>query len=148
MINLAIVSLFWLMLLCNLGVAYAFGLRLERAFATLLLAGCIVGLVFSPLLLARHWVDDFNRAFDVIILVAAWMAAMRSDRHWPLWFAGLQSLTVAMDIAAMTELGMRYRYIANLSALWALPAMLAMTAGILLDRRGDWSATGGSAHAA
>lgn len=136
-IDVAIASLFWLILLCNLLVAFAFGSRFERSFATMLLAASVVGFVFSPLLLAREWIDDFNRCVDILILIVIVFAALRTDRHWPLWFAGIQMLTVISDVLAWTEFGLRYRFLANLSAMWALPAMITMTWGILLDWRRD-----------
>ncbi|MDF8334761.1 hypothetical protein [Novosphingobium cyanobacteriorum] len=134
-INIAIVSLFWVVLSCNVMVAFALGQRPEKAFATMLLAASVIGLAFSPLMLAQHWIDDLNRTVDVLILFAALWLALRSDRHWPLWFAGLQALTVINDLLAWSEIGARYRFLANLSAAWALPAMVTMTCGILLDWR-------------
>ena len=134
-ISLIVFALFWLVLVCDVIVAFAFGLRPERGFAILLLAASVIGVALGPLVARLHMADSVNRTSDIVIWLASVWLALRSDRHWPLWFAGFQTLTLVNDLLAMTEFGLRYRFLANLSALWALPAMVTMAWGILLDWR-------------
>jgi hypothetical protein len=134
-ISIIILILFWLVIATNTIAALAFGLRAERAFAVLLLLSSFSSTIAHQLFGRPDWSAGLAFAADWTILFAALWLALRSDRHWPLWFAGLQALTVINDLLAWSEIGARYRFLANLSAAWALPAMIAMTCGILLDWR-------------
>lgn len=134
-ISILILILFWLVIAINTMAALAFGLQAERAFAVLLLLSSLSSTIAQQMLGRPDWSAGLAFAADWLILMVALWLALRSDRHWPLWFAGLQMLTVINDCLAMSEIGARYRFLANLSAAWALPAMIAMTCGILLDWR-------------
>lgn len=134
-ISLLIMLSFWLLIACTVGVALAFGRKAERGFALLLLAACVASAAVGLSTAQPVWTTRIAFASDWIILAVAWALALRSDRFWPLWFAAFQSLTVIMQALAWGELGVRHAFLANLSSLWALPAMIAMTWGTLLDWR-------------
>lgn len=134
-ISLAVFALFWLIVASNSLVALAFGRKAERAFALLLLGSCMASTVAQQLTGSVRVGTAVAFASDWAILLAAWALALRSDRFWPLWFAGFETLAVANQLLAMSEIGLRYRFLANFSALWGLPAMVIMAWGTLLDHR-------------
>ncbi|WP_225009343.1 hypothetical protein [Novosphingobium percolationis] len=135
MLTLAVLILFWLMLLGNFAVAALFGTRIERAFATMLVVISIVMLAISVVVPPPLWARA-GTASDWAILVVAWFLALRSDRYWPIWFAAMQSLAIITSTMAAMVTGVPHVVFSNLAAVWALPALLVMSAGTL----SDWSA--------
>ncbi|MEO0032850.1 MAG: hypothetical protein RIS94_2608 [Pseudomonadota bacterium] len=134
-ISLAVFALFWLIVASNSVVALAFGRRAERAFALLLLGSSMISTLAQQLTGKVEMGTAAAFASDWAILAVVWVLALRSDRFWPVWFAGFQTLAIANQLLAMSEIGLRYRFLANMSALWALPAMVIMAWGTVLDHR-------------
>lgn len=91
----SLVVLFRVMLV--LVVAYAFwrGSRDERLVAAICIGGAIVSkLVVSPLQERYIGVEPAIMAVDLLMLAAFVYVALRSQRFWPLWIAGLQLTTI------------------------------------------------------
>ena len=70
---------------------------------------------------------------DVALLIAMISLALRSDRYWPTWFAGLQFATVCMSSAALLYPDLARLH--TIGAFFGTLAILAMVIGIFLDRR-------------
>lgn len=135
MFDLAVFLLFWLMMACNLIVAFVYGRRIERAFAVMLVLLSVLVPVTRIVFGLAEWGGPLIRMSDAVILIAAWGLALRSDRYWPLWFAAMQTLAVLTELLSWARLDTQYIVFANLAAFWSLPALLAMTWGTILDRK-------------
>ncbi|BEU99872.1 hypothetical protein [Novosphingobium olei] len=134
MFALAILILFWVMLLSNMITAMVFGQRLERGFAVLL---CLisVGMVIANALVSPAFLASIGSGSDILILLIAWILALKSDRYWPIWFAAMQSLSVITHFVSLIVDGVPHLIFSNLAAVWALPALLTMSWGTIQDWR-------------
>ena len=73
-------------------------------------------------------------AIDFLLFLAMTAIAVRSPRHWPVWFAGLQLASVLFGIAALLWPVQNQGIYRTLAGFFAIPAMLAMALGLFLDR--------------
>jgi hypothetical protein len=88
---------FWMLLLVTCGYALLRGRKYEQLAALLFIAASIVSvLVRSPLHARYLGVEQSDLVIDSLVLAATVAIALRSDRFWPLWVAGLQ-LTISMS---------------------------------------------------
>lgn len=88
---------FWAILLITCGYALWRGRKYEQLSALIFIAASIVSvLVRSPLHARYLGVEHSDLVIDSLVLVATVAIALRSDRFWPLWVAGLQ-LTISMS---------------------------------------------------
>lgn len=76
-------------------------------------------------------------AIDTVLLGVVAFFAMRSERFWPLWFTAFLLVGVLGEISSVLFSQYAAGYFRMISAFWALPCLLAMPAGIFLDRRAD-----------
>ena len=115
-------------------VAVLFGGSLERKFVGFLVICSISTYLFSVSL--GHLVARFAiTSLDIAILVAVVSIAFRHNRYWPLWFAGLHSITVLSDLLLPLFPNDYSAYFIAFSGFWALPAMLVMAVGVIKDHR-------------
>ncbi|WP_225205962.1 hypothetical protein [Novosphingobium huizhouense] len=134
MFTLAVLILFWLMLLANMASAAIFGRALERIFAgTLCLIS--VAVLAASAYVAPAVLAGIGIASDGAILLLAWAVALRSDRYWPLWFAAMQSLAIVTQLVSALAVAVPHLVFTNLAAVWSLPALLLMTWGTIADWR-------------
>ena len=90
-------SFFWALLLLSCGFALWRGRRDERMAALIFISASIVSvLARSPLHQRYLGFERSDFLIDSLVLVATVAIALRSERFWPLWIAGLQ-LTVSMS---------------------------------------------------
>ena len=134
MFTLAVLILFWLMLLGNMATAVIFGRTLERGFATLLCMVSFVVLAIGLIVPPDAWAGA-GVFSDLVILAVAWFLAVRSDRYWPLWFAAMQSLSVVTHFVSTIVEGVPHLIFSNLAAVWSLPALMTMSWGTIQDWR-------------
>ena len=72
---------------------------------------------------------------DTLLLAALTIIALRSDRFWPMWAAGFQTVAVTVHVASMTESGDHaWAYAVGL-IFWSYPVLLALMAGTWLEAR-------------
>lgn len=71
---------------------------------------------------------------DIILLLAFYMLALKSQVYWPIWATGFHLITVAVHGATMIvpEFRSTLYYYAN--GMWAIFVQMAMVWGITLDR--------------
>lgn len=96
------------------------------------IASFVIGLV---LVLPKSEWEFLSSWSDWIILLVAWYYALTSNRYWPIWFAAMQTLTVLTLAIAHTQSGTPHFILLNLAAFWALPALMVMSWGTILDWR-------------
>jgi hypothetical protein len=89
--------LFWALLLLCCGYALWRGRKYEQLSALICLGASVVS-VLEHSRVHHHYlaVQNGDLVIDTLVLVAFVAIALRSDRFWPLWVAGLQ-LTISMS---------------------------------------------------
>jgi len=123
------------LVLCCL-YAFIAGGRTEKLGSLLTLTASIVSVLiwYRPLeWRAVHW-NMF--AVDLVTFLLATWLAIRSDRFWPMWFAGfcLVGVMTHLAVAAMPNFASMAYSLSQ--GFWAYPAMLALVIGTWTHRRG------------
>lgn len=89
--------IFWPLLLVTCGYALWRGRKYEQLSAVIFLTASIASvLARSPVNERYVGLEISDMAIDSFVLVSMVVIALRSDRFWPLWVAGLQ-LTISMS---------------------------------------------------
>jgi hypothetical protein len=116
---------------------YAFlrGSADERiAAATCILATFATNLVYSP---RGSYVDVGIGVLlvDIGALSAFTVIALRSDRFWPLWVAGLQLTTVVAHVLKSMQLDLMPQAYAAAARFWVYPIFLLIVVGTFRGAR-------------
>ena len=72
---------------------------------------------------------------DLALLWIVTAYALRSARHWPLWFAGFHAAGTALILIALIVPGPMHAIPERMAGFWSIPALFAMTYGLLKDRK-------------
>lgn len=72
---------------------------------------------------------------DIALLVLVVRYALFSQRHWPIWFAGIHATAVVFGFAALLFPTGQRTMLDLISGFWAIPALFVMVAGLLSDQR-------------
>ena len=119
-------------ILLVLVVLYAFlrGGREERMVATLCLAGAVLSkLVVSPLSERYGEMEIGVLVIDLAMLVCFVAIALRSERFWPLWVAGLQLTTLVGHALKGLDTELFYRSYGAAIGIWSYPILLILMVG-------------------
>jgi hypothetical protein len=117
--------------------AYAFlrGRSDERiAAATCILATFATNIVYSP---SGSYADvEVGMLLvDLAALAAFLFLALRSDRFWPLWVAGLQLATVGAHAVKAVEFDLMPQAYAAAARFWVYPIFFIIVAGTFRGAR-------------
>lgn len=126
--------LFYLVLIINFIVSLSYGESFDKKLSLSL----IVISIFSYFISISITHDQFNifiAISDAILLVIILIHSFHGNRYWPLWFAAFHSLAVISDILIIASPNLLAPYDWALAGVWALPALLSMSIGIVLDHR-------------
>jgi hypothetical protein len=117
--------LFWSFLLIIVGYAFWRGRKDERiaAFACLL-ATLTTVVVIPPVAMRYSSPDPMLLAIDIAMLIAFTAIALRSERFWPLWVAGLQLTMTTSHAMKAIEPDLIPRAYAAASIFWSYPILL------------------------
>lgn len=119
-------------LLLALVVLYALmrGSRDERQVALICLIGAVVTtVVLAPLAQRFATVEAPVMAVDLAVFIGFLAVALRSQRFWPLWVAGLQLTTMLGHVLKAIESNLvPYAYGAALN-FWAYPIIVILAVG-------------------
>lgn len=134
---------FWLFLLGALSIGWQIGDASDRkAMAAIFfaaLATSLMGYLFDGV--DRHIAV---RIVDFLLLAIMVRIAMTSDRHWPMWFAGIHATATLIGFCALVLPDARAPVLYLAAASWAIPGMIVMVVGLFIDRkngiRGDLQA--------
>src|SRR5688500_3237098 len=89
--------IFWAVLLLTCGYALWRGRKYEQLSAIVFITASMASLAaHSPVHQRYLGVESSDLVIDTLVLAALVAIALRSDRFWPLWAAGLQ-LTISMS---------------------------------------------------
>jgi hypothetical protein len=89
--------LFWTLLLLTCGYALWRGRKFEQLSALIFIAATVASVAARSALNENYSaVARSDLVIDLLVLFALVAVALRSDRFWPLWVAGLQ-LTISLS---------------------------------------------------
>lgn len=116
-----------------LGVcAYAFmaGRSDERYAAVIcLIATIATRLVLSPTIGRYSQIEAGVFIVDFAVLVGFTVIALRSDRFWPLWVAGLQLTTIIAHLLKAVQFELIPQVYAAAARFWVYPIFLIIVVG-------------------
>lgn len=129
-------TVFWALLLLTCGYALWRGQRDERiAGAACLLASVATRLVISPQQLRYSQVEIGLLAIDLAVLAVFTAVALRSQRFWPLWIAGLQLTTSMAHLFKAVELDLLPHAYGAAMRFWSYPILLILVIGTWRGQR-------------
>lgn len=112
--------------------AYAFyrGQAESRMAATICVVASIAStIVMSPLASRYSGVESGVMIVDLAVLIGFTAIALRSDRFWPLWVAGLQLTTIIAHLFKVIDLDLIPKVYAAASRFWVYPIFLIIVIG-------------------
>jgi uncharacterized membrane protein len=125
-------------ILLALVVLYALtrGSRDERQVALICLIGAVLTtLVLSPLAQRFESVETPVFAVDIAVFAGFLLVALRSERFWPLWVAGLQLTTLMGHALKGIDTSLLPRAYAASLNFWAYPIVLVLAIGTWRHQR-------------
>jgi len=123
-------QLFWVFLLVTCGYALWRGNRYEKlAGLSCILATAVSVIAHAPVHERYVTVETGDLLVDLAMLAAFVTIALRSDRFWPLWVAGLQ-LTISMShLFKAIDLSLMPRAYAAAERFWSYPILIIVFVG-------------------
>ena len=122
--------LFWTYLLLICGYAFWRGRRPERIAAAACLAATITTVLVIPPVNLRYSSPDLTLlAIDLAMLAVFTAIALRSDRFWPLWVAGLQLTMTMSHLMKALAPALIPKVYAAASVFWSYPILLVILVG-------------------
>jgi hypothetical protein len=122
--------IFWGMLLLTCGYALWRGNRYEQIAGAICIGASIFSyLTHSPVNARYLTLETSDLAIDTAVLLAFVAIALRSDRFWPLWVAGLQ-LTISMShFFKAVDVDLMPRAYAAAERFWSYPTLVIIAVG-------------------
>ena len=111
---------------------YAFlrGSRDERLVGLICVIGALLThFAWSPLPKRFAGLETGVMAIDVAVFAGFVAVALRSNRFWPLWIAGLQLTTILGHILKAVDTGLFSRAYGAALMFWAYPILLILAIG-------------------
>ncbi|HEY8434965.1 MAG TPA: hypothetical protein VIK68_10190 [Sphingomicrobium sp.] len=112
------------------------GRRDERDVGLVLVLGVIAThLVISPLKTRFASVETHVFAVDVIVFMGFLWVALRSERFWPLWIAGLQLTAIMGHVLKAVDIHLFTKAYAAAMVFWSYPIVLILAIGTWRSHR-------------
>ena len=111
---------------------YAFvrGRRDERQVGVIFVLGVIATeIVLPPPRLRFEGVETHLMLVDIVVFLGFTFVALRSERFWPLWIAGLQLTAVFGHVLKAVDVTLFSRAYAAALVVWAYPMLLILAIG-------------------
>ena len=121
---------FWTLLLVTCGYALWRGRKYEQLSALIFIAASVASVVARSALQENYSaVARSDLVIDLLVLMALVVVALRSDRFWPLWVAGLQ-LTISLShVLKAIEPGLVPIAYAAAERFWSYPTLIILFIG-------------------
>lgn len=120
---------YYAVLLAVCAYAYVRGRAEERlAATTCIIATLATNVVYNPRG-SFATVEVGVLVVDIAALAAFAFLALRSDRFWPLWVAGLQLTTVVAHVLKAVDLDLMPQAYAAAARFWVYPIFLIIAVG-------------------
>jgi hypothetical protein len=129
-------NFFHFILVLTCGYAFVSGRRDERLVAaTCVIATVATRLAISPIHGRYSGVELGVLVVDLGTFLAFTWVALKSDRFWPLWVAGLQLTTSLAHILKAMETDLFPTAYAAAGRLWSYPILLILAVGTWRSHR-------------
>lgn len=116
---------FWSLLLVVFVIAFRRGRLDERTAAVVCLAASVVSFAIGRLLDASFdSVEQGLLLVDLVVLALFVAIALRSERYWPLWVAGLQLSTLLAHGFKAFDFALIHEVYAAAERFWSYPILL------------------------
>lgn len=130
---------YYLLLCAVVLLAFTRGRRDERFAALTCVAGTALTVTITHLFSDRfHRFEAAAFSIDLLVLAAFLYIALRSDRFWPLWVAGLQLTATTVHLLKILDPDLMAYVFAAALAFWSYPILLLIAVGAwrtrLIDR--------------
>jgi hypothetical protein len=130
--------IYWAILLLICAFAFWRGRQEERIAAGACLAATIVTVwIIPPVALRYSAMDPAQLAIDGAMLATFVTIALRSERFWPLWVAGLQLTMSTSHLMKAIDSDLLPRAYAAAAVLWSYPILLIIFVGTWRAHRSD-----------
>jgi hypothetical protein len=121
---------YWILLFAVSAYAFARGRLDERLAALICIAATLITWLFnSPLQDRFSGVEIGVLAADALALAGFTFLALRSDRFWPLWVAGLQLTTTLSHFLKAIQIDLMPQAYAAAARFWVYPIFLVIVVG-------------------
>jgi len=112
------------------------GRRDEREVGIVLVLGVIAThLLISPLKSRFASVETHVFIVDLIVFLGFLWVALRSERFWPLWIAGLQLTTILGHILKVVDVHLFSKAYGAALVFWSYPIVLILAVGTWRSHR-------------
>jgi hypothetical protein len=112
------------------------GRRDERHIGIILVLGVIAThLVISPLSSRFAAVETHVMAVDIVVFAGFLWVALRSERFWPLWIAGLQLTAILGHVLKVADASLFSRAYGAALVFWSYPIVLILAVGTWRNHR-------------
>jgi hypothetical protein len=118
--------------LLALVAVYAFlrGSRDERQIGVVLVVGVVATtLVLSPVAHRFSGLESSVMYVDIVVFFGFLWVALRSERFWPLWVAGLQLTTILGHLLKAVDVHLFSRAYGAALMFWGYPIVLILAIG-------------------
>jgi hypothetical protein len=122
--------LYWSLLALTCGYALIRGRSDERLTAVVCIAASLLTpIVLSPIAERYTHIESGELLIDCAVLAAFTLVAVRSDRFWPLWLAGLQLTTSLAHFLKAVHLDLMPSAYAAAERFWSYPILIILAIG-------------------
>jgi hypothetical protein len=112
------------------------GRRDEREVGIVLVLGVVAThLLISPLKSRFASVETHVFIVDVVVFLGFLWVALRSERFWPLWIAGLQLTTILGHILKVVDVHLFSKAYGAALVFWSYPIVLILAVGTWRSHR-------------
>ena len=123
-------AFYWTLLAVTCGYALWRGRTDERIIAIVCIAASIIStMVLSPLASRYAQVETGELVVDGLVLATFVLVALRSDRFWPLWIAGLQLTSSTAHFLKSVQLDLMPEAYAAATRFWSYPILVILAIG-------------------
>lgn len=123
-------NLFRILLLLVAIYAFLRGSRDERQVGIIFVLGVIASeLVLAPIRERYEGLETNLMLVDLAVFAGFLWVALRSDRFWPLWIAGLQLTAIIGHVLKAVDVHLFARAYAAALFFWAYPMLLILAIG-------------------
>lgn len=134
--SILLVILFWILLLVSCGYALWRGRKYERIAALVFVSATVLSILgHSPLHGRYVGIETADLIVDTAVLIAVAAIALVSDRFWPLWVAGLQTVDSLSHLMKAIDANLVPHVYAAAERFWSYPILVILLVGAWRQNR-------------